>query len=150
MNSLDLLLVEDNPADADLTSEMLREAGFSGRLHHARDGIDALARLHGSGATPALVPSLIVTDLNMPRMNGVELLAALKSDEALRRIPVIVLTTSSAESDVSRCYDRHANCYVQKPVDLDRFVDVARSLVAFWAGPCKLAATPARNRGGAT
>ena len=92
--------------------------------------------------------SVIVVDLDS-RRESLLALQALTTRFGLS-IPVIVLTTSSAESDVSRCYDRHANCYVQKPVDLDRFVDVARSLVAFWAGPCKLATTQSRSRGGVT
>ena len=147
----DVLLVEDNPSDVYLTQVAFRRRPSDSQIHVVEDGVQAMAFLRRElpyGGAPR--PDLVLLDLNLPRKDGYKVLEEMKADEELRKIPVIVLTTSSAESDVSRCYDRHANCYVQKPVDLDRFVDVARSLVAFWAGPCKLATTQSRSRGGVT
>jgi CheY-like chemotaxis protein len=130
---MNILLVDDNPGDARLMQEVLSEGGFDIRLSVAADGVEALDLLRGETAfsDPGL-PDLILLDLNMPCKDGRELLADLKQDEELRRIPVIVLTTSTAEEDVLGCYDLHANCYITKPVDLDHFLSVIRFIVGYW------------------
>ncbi len=125
----DVLLVEDDPADAMLIKEALLEQGAARNLTQVQDGIAALDHLRD----PALPrPDLIVLDLNMPRMNGRELLAVLKGDEELRTIPVVVLTTSAAPDDVTDAYRRYANAYVTKPVNLDDFTRAVRSIDAFY------------------
>lgn len=129
----DILLVEDNPSDAYLTQVALRTASLSSRLHVAEDGEQALAFLRREGRfSEAPRPDLVLLDLNLPRMDGRLVLEEIKSDDDLRRIPVIVLTTSTASSDVADCYDRHANCYIAKPVDFDRFEAVIREIESFW------------------
>lgn len=131
--AIEILLVEDNPADILLTEEAFEEAHFPHRLHLARDGIEALSflRRHGPHAG-APTPDVILLDLNMPRMGGLEVLDVLKADDALRNIPVVVLTTSRAESDIWRSYNLHANAYIPKPVTISEFVDVIRSFGSFW------------------
>jgi CheY-like chemotaxis protein len=136
---LEILLVEDNPADARLTEEALREGRVCNRLHHARDGVEAMEFLRGEGAyADAPTPDLILLDLNMPRKNGHEVLAELKEDARLRRTPVVVLTTSEAAGDIVRTYDSHVNCYICKPVELDKFLDIVRMVEAFWLTAVKL------------
>ncbi len=138
-HAIEILLVEDNPADVRLTIEALKEGKMKNRLSVARDGLDALAFLRREGAyADAPRPDLVLLDLNLPRMDGRELLAIIKRDEALRRIPVVVLTTSKAEEDILRTYDLHANCYVTKPVDLDQFIEVVKSIDDFWLAVVKL------------
>jgi CheY-like chemotaxis protein len=138
-HSIEILLVEDNPADVRLTIEALKEGKVKNRLSVARDGLDALAFLRREGAyADAPRPDLVLLDLNLPRMDGRELLAVIKQDEALRRIPVVVLTTSKAEEDILRTYDLHANCYVTKPVDLEQFIEVVKSIDDFWLAVVKL------------
>ena len=133
MSGIDILLVEDNPADVMLTREAFEEADFPHQLHHARDGVDALAFLRRQGKyAQAVRPDVILMDLNMPRMSGLEVLDVLKVDAALRSIPVIVLTTSRSETDIWRSYDLHANAYIPKPVSIAEFVDVVRTLGNFW------------------
>ncbi|THF84860.1 response regulator [Deinococcus sp. KSM4-11] len=133
MSGIDILLVEDNPADVMLTREAFEEADFPHQLHHARDGVDALAFLRREGKyAQAVRPDVILMDLNMPRMSGLEVLDVLKVDAALRSIPVIVLTTSRSETDIWRSYDLHANAYIPKPVSIAEFVDVVRTLGNFW------------------
>ena len=130
---VDILLVEDNPGDVRLTQEALREGKIHNRLTVARDGVEALAVLRREGPhTGAPRPDLILLDLNLPRKDGREVLADIKVDEQLRRIPVVVLTTSKAEEDILRTYDLHANCYITKPVDLDQFIEVIKSIDDFW------------------
>jgi chemotaxis family two-component system response regulator Rcp1 len=130
---VDILLVEDNPADVDLTRETFREAKILNRLYVARDGVEALGFLRREGEhTTAPRPDLVLMDLNMPRMDGRELLAHIKEDRELRRIPVVILTTSKAEADILKSYNLHANCYISKPVELDQFSAVARSIGDFW------------------
>ncbi|KQQ97767.1 response regulator [Deinococcus sp. Leaf326] len=139
MRAIEILLVEDNPADILLTEEAFGEADFLHRLHVARDGVEALAFLRREGAyAGAPAPDVVLMDLNMPRMSGLEALDILKEDEALRRIPVIVLTTSRAESDIWRSYNLHANAYIPKPVTVGEFVEVIRSFEAFWFGAAAL------------
>ncbi|WP_031515300.1 response regulator [Streptomyces sp. NRRL F-5123] len=124
-----VLLVEDDPADALLVEEALADRGVSRSISRADDGIDALAHLRDP-ANPR--PDLIVLDLNMPRMNGRELLGVLKQDADLRTIPVVILTTSATPADVSAAYERHANAYVTKPVNLDEFLESVRSIDQFF------------------
>jgi chemotaxis family two-component system response regulator Rcp1 len=130
---INILLVEDNPGDVRLTIEALREGKVHNHLSVARDGVEALAYLRREGAfTEAPRPDVILLDLNLPKKDGREVLAEIKADEQLRRIPVVVLTTSKAEEDILRSYALHANCYVTKPVDLEQFITVVRSIEDFW------------------
>lgn len=136
---IEILMVEDNPDDVDLTREALRDVKMINCLHVVEDGVEALSFLrqeNGYAGSPR--PDLILLDLNLPRKDGREVLAEIKSDENLRRIPVVVLTTSQAEEDIYRTYDLHANCYVQKPVDLEQFVKVVRAFEEFWLTIVKL------------
>jgi chemotaxis family two-component system response regulator Rcp1 len=138
-NTIEILLVEDNPADVDLTQETLAYAKIRNRLHVVNDGDDALAFLRRQGRySEAIRPDLILLDLNLPRKDGREVLAELKADPELRSIPVVVLTSSDAEKDVVRSYDLGANCYVTKPVDLDQFANVVRTIEDFWFVVVKL------------
>jgi len=135
----EILLVEDNDGDVRLTHEMLKEASFRGRLTIARDGQEALAILRHEGPfADAPRPDLILLDLNLPKRDGRELLADIKGDPDLRRVPVLVLTTSNAEDDIVKTYDLHANCYIVKPVGLERFLEVVRSIESFWLGVATL------------
>ncbi|MBI3049764.1 MAG: response regulator [Acidobacteria bacterium] len=137
--AIEILLVEDNPGDVRLTQEALREAKVRNTLNVAWDGVEALTYLRKEGAYASVArPDLILLDLNLPRKDGREVLAEIKSDPALKRIPVVVLTTSQAEQDIVRAYDLHVNCYVTKPVDLDQFVHVVKSIEDFWLAIVKL------------
>lgn len=130
---VDILLVEDNPADAELIRQGFFECGVSCNLHVVGDGREALDFLHRQGkyaGSPR--PSVILLDLNMPRMNGREFLAVFKEEESLKSIPVIVLTTSVADNDIRESYRLHANAFVQKPVDFDEFLDVVRNISSHW------------------
>lgn len=139
---VEILLVEDNPGDARLTREALREAKMRNNLSVVGDGIEALAFLRRQGAYQnAPRPDIILLDLNMPKMDGREVLAQIKADPDLRRIPVVILTTSRAEEDVLRTYDLHANCYVAKPVGFEQFMEVVRSIEDFWLSIVTLPAT---------
>jgi two-component system, chemotaxis family, response regulator Rcp1 len=130
---LEILLVEDNPADVRLTEEAFREGKIHNTLVVARDGVEAMDFLHRRGKyADAVRPDLILLDLNLPRKDGREVLAEIKADPDLRRIPVVVLTTSRAEMDIVRSYNLHANCYVVKPVDLDQFIGIIQSIESFW------------------
>lgn len=134
-----ILLVEDNPGDIRLTQEALREGRVRNELQVARDGVEALDLLCRRGQfANAARPDLILLDLNLPRKDGREVLAELKAHGDLRRIPVVVLTTSQAEEDILASYDLHANCYISKPVDLDRFIAVVRSIDEFWLSVVEL------------
>lgn len=131
--TLKILLVEDNPGDIRLMKEALREGKLASELSVVENGEDAVAFLHRTGKYSAAPrPDLIFLDLNLPKKDGREVLADIKKDEILRRIPVVVLTTSEAEKDVFKAYDLHANCYVKKPVDLDSFLSVVRACEDFW------------------
>lgn len=137
--AIEILLAEDNPGDVRLTREALHSNKIRNRLHVAADGVAALAFLRREGEyAGAPRPDLILLDLNMPRKNGLEVLGEIKADPDLRRIPVVVLTTSSAEQDILASYDEHANCYIVKPVDLDRFVEVLQRIEGFWLEIVKL------------
>lgn len=130
---IEILLVEDNPADVRLTQEALKEGKVRNNLHIARDGIEAIEYLRRVGkhnGSPR--PDLILLDLNLPRKDGREVLADIKADPELKAIPVVVLTTSAAEADIFKSYKLHANCYITKPVDLDQFVQVVKSIDDFW------------------
>ena len=125
---IEILLVEDNPGDVRLTIEGLKESKVRNNLHVARDGVEAMVFLRREGAQGGAVrPDLILLDLNLPRMDGREVLLEIKSDPKLKTIPVVVLTTSNAEQDVLRSYELQANCYITKPVDLDQFIAVIRT-----------------------
>ena len=138
---IDVLLVEDDPGDVLLIREAFAFNKVRNRLHVVSDGVDALAFVRREGEyADRPRPDLIVLDLNLPRMDGREVLAELKADEALRPIPVVVLTTSKAEEDVLRSYDLHANCYITKPVDLDDFTGVLRQVQGFWSQVVRLPA----------
>src|SRR5687768_2374085 len=135
---IEILLVEDNAADVRLTMEALKEARVSNRLHVARDGVEALHMLRdGSGAVPR--PDLVLLDLNLPRKDGREVLQQIKQDEALRHIPVVILTTSQAEQDVVQSYRLGANAFVTKPAEIDHFFEVIRSMEHFWLEVVRLA-----------
>jgi two-component system, chemotaxis family, response regulator Rcp1 len=130
---VEILLVEDNPGDVRLTEEVLREAKIASKLSTVRDGEEALAFVRREGPhTGAPRPDLILLDLNLPRKDGREVLNELKSDDELRRIPVIVLTTSLAEPDIRMSYDLHANCYIHKPIDFEEFSTAIHSIQQFW------------------
>ncbi|HEY8546824.1 MAG TPA: response regulator [Acidimicrobiales bacterium] len=130
---IEILLVEDDPGDTLITTEALQRSRVTNNLNCVANGEEALAYLRRDGEyATAVRPDLVLLDLNLPRRDGREVLAEVKSDEGLRRIPVVVLTTSQAEEDVLRSYDLHANAYVTKPVDFDRFVDVVRSIDEFY------------------
>ena len=136
---VEILLVEDNPGDVRLTREALREGKVRNNLHVAPDGVEALAFLRKEGRyADAVRPDLILLDLNLPRKDGREVLEEIKVDPSLRYIPVVVLTSSQAEQDIVRAYDLHANCYVTKPVDLDQFIHVVKSIEDFWFTIVKL------------
>ena len=138
-----ILLVEDNPGDALLTREALRDAKMANSLEWVQDGIEAMAFLRRQGKyADAPEPDLILLDLNMPRMDGREVLAELKNDTALKHIPVVVLTTSQAEEDILRAYELHANCFIGKPVDFAEFVRVVKSIESFWFSIVRLPRAP--------
>jgi two-component system, chemotaxis family, response regulator Rcp1 len=138
-NLIHILLVEDNPADADLTSETLISTDENIDLSIAKDGVEALELLHndGSWSEPGR-PTLILLDLNLPRKDGRQVLAVIKSHDLLRRIPVVVLSSSDSEKDVTSCYQLGANCYIAKPGDLQAYRAVVRSLKEFWIGKVTL------------
>jgi two-component system, chemotaxis family, response regulator Rcp1 len=135
MKPVEILLVEDNPGDVRLTREALKEAKVINNLTVLKDGVEALAFLRGQEPYGnATSPHLILLDLNLPKKDGREVLAEIKADEKLKRIPVVVLTTSQDEQDVFKSYNLHANCYVTKPVDLEQFMTVVKSIEDFWLG----------------
>jgi CheY-like chemotaxis protein len=135
----EVLLVEDNPGDVRLTKEALLEGKVMNRLSVAPDGEEALRFLRRSaGYETAPRPDLVLLDLNLPKKDGREVLAEIKADERLRRIPVIVLTTSKADEDVIKSYQLHANCYITKPVDFGQFISVVKSIEDFWLCVVKL------------
>jgi CheY-like chemotaxis protein len=138
---VDVLLVEDDPGDVLMTREAFTDFKVHNRLHVATNGVDAMAFLRREGEhADAPTPDLILLDLNLPRMDGREVLAAIKGDEVLRQIPVVVLTTSDAEEDVVRSYSLHANAYVTKPVDFERFIEVVRQIDEFFVTVVRLPA----------
>ncbi len=135
LRAAEILLVEDSPTDALLTREALQQSQVANNLHHVTDGIEALAFLRKSGPYQAVPrPDLILLDLNIPKLDGHELLREIKTDEALKRIPIAVLTTSKDEADILEAYGFHANCYIVKPIDFEKFTDVVRTIESFWFG----------------
>ena len=137
--SIEILLVEDNPGDVRLTRESLYDARVNNNMMVAGDGLEAMACLRQEGKyAQAARPDLILLDLNLPRMNGFEVLDAIKEDPNLKRIPVVVLTTSEAEQDIVQSYNLYANAYVTKPVDLEQFIKVIKSIEGFWLEIVKL------------
>jgi two-component system, chemotaxis family, response regulator Rcp1 len=130
---IEILLVEDNPGDVRLTKEALKEGKVYSNLHTVKDGVEAMEFLRRQGKYSSVPrPDIILLDLNLPKKDGREVLQEIKTDEALKRIPVVVLTTSKAEEDVVRTYNLHANCYVTKPVDLEKFMVVVKTIDSFW------------------
>ncbi len=130
---VEILLVEDNPGDERLTREALREGKVYHNLHWVKDGVEAMAFLRRQGKYASVPrPDIVLLDLNLPKKDGREVLEEIKTDEDLKRIPVVVLTTSKAEADVLRTYNLHANCFVTKPVDLEKFIVVVKSIDVFW------------------
>jgi chemotaxis family two-component system response regulator Rcp1 len=130
---VEILLVEDNPGDFRLTQEALHEGKVYNNLHWVKDGVEAIDFLKRRGkyaSSPR--PDIILLDLNLPKKDGREVLSEIKGDDDLRAIPVVILTTSQAEEDILRSYDLHANCYVTKPVDLEKFIVVVQSIDRFW------------------
>jgi two-component system, chemotaxis family, response regulator Rcp1 len=136
---VEILLVEDNLGDARLTQEALKEGKIRNNLHHVKDGVEALAFLRREGGyAGAPTPDIVLLDLNLPKKDGRQVLAEMKASEALKTIPVVVLTTSEAEQDILRSYELHANCYVTKPVDLEKFISIVRAIEDFWLAVVKL------------
>src|SRR5437870_685868 len=130
---VEILLVEDNPGDERLTREALKEGKVYSNMHWVKDGVEAMLYLRREGKfSGAVRPDIILLDLNLPKKDGREVLEEIKQDPQLKCIPVVVLTTSKAEEDVLKTYGLHANCYVTKPVDLDKFITVVKSIDAFW------------------
>ena len=135
----EILLVEDNPAHADLLRETLKQSKIANNLNVAGDGELAMDYLHKRGEFAAsLRPGLILLDLGLPKKSGFEVLEEIKGDPDLRRIPVVILTTSKAEEDIIKGYDLHANCYIQKPVHLSEFIEMIKTIEDFWFGIVKL------------
>lgn len=134
-----ILLVEDNPGDARLAVEALKESKVHNNIHTVSDGVEAMEFLRKEGEyTSALRPDLVLLDLNMPRKDGREVLAEIKEDPKLKIIPVVVMTTSQSEEDILKSYGLHANCYVTKPVDLEQFMKVVKTIEDFWFTIVKL------------
>jgi CheY-like chemotaxis protein len=138
---IEILLVEDSPDDADLTMDALRDGRVRNRITHVEDGVEAMAFLRREGKyADAPRPDLILLDLNLPRKRGREVLAEVKQDPELRRIPVVIMTSSDDEKDILAAYDLYVNCYITKPVDLDQFIGVVKSIEQFWFTIVKLPA----------
>ena len=138
--SMEVLLVEDSPGDVRLTQEVFRQASGAVNLHVATDGVEAMAFLRQEGPhIDAPRPDIILLDLNLPRMDGREVLAQIKQDDSLKMIPTIILTTSDAEVDILKSYQLQANCYLSKPVELDAFERVVKSIEEFWLTQVKFA-----------
>ena len=136
---IDILLIEDNSGDVRLAQEALKESKVKNRLHIVNDGmaaIDFLFKRNDYKDAPR--PDLIILDLNIPKKRGHEVLAEVKADEDLKRIPVIILTISKAEEDILKTYNLHANCYITKPLDFDKFIEVVKSIEDFWLAIVKL------------
>jgi CheY-like chemotaxis protein len=141
----EVLLVEDSPGDVRLTQEAFRDANRSIHLHVVSDGVEAMAFLRREGTHGrAPRPDIILLDLNLPKMDGREVLAHIKGDDSLKMIPTVILTTSDAEADIAKCYQLHANCYLKKPVQLDAFELLVKSINDFWLTKVEL---PPQTRG---
>lgn len=139
LHPIDILLVEDNPGDSRLAKEALKDTKLKNNLFVVEDGVEAMDFLHKKGKYSQMPrPDLIILDLNLPKKDGREVLAEVKTDNDLKRIPVVILTISKAEEDIIRSYNLHANCYVTKPLDLDQFMKVVKSIEDFWLTIVKL------------
>lgn len=139
LNDVNILLVEDNPGDVELTLEAFSEAKLKNPIHVVNDGVEAMAFLRKEGQySNEPTPDLILLDLNMPRKDGREVLTEIRNDPVLTIIPVIILTTSDNELDILRSYELHANCYIKKPVDFEKFVDVIKKVEGFWLSVVRL------------
>jgi CheY-like chemotaxis protein len=137
--AVDLLLVEDNPGDVRLTKEALKESKIRNRLFVVEDGVEAMAFVHREGKYADVPrPDLIILDLNLPRKSGREVLSELKNDEELKGIPVVILTISKAEEDIVKAYANHANCYITKPLDFGKFIEITKAIQEFWLTIVKL------------
>ncbi|MFC2050814.1 response regulator [Chloroflexota bacterium] len=144
---IEILLVEDNPGDARLVKEALKDGKVLNELHVVSDGVEALDFLkRRERYADAVHPDLIMLDLNLPRKNGHEVLAEIKNDPDLKRIPVVVLTVSKAEEDIMKTYDLHGNCFITKPIDFDHFVQVVKAIEDFWLTIVKLPTDEARRK----
>ena len=138
-NPINILLVEDNPADARLIKEVFKDTKTKNRLYVVKDGVEAMAFLNQEFEYADIPrPDVILLDLNLPRKDGREVLKELKEDDVLKRVPIVILTTSSAEEDIIKTYNNHANCYITKPVDFDQFLKVINSIEDFWLSVVKL------------
>jgi len=136
---INILIVEDNPGDARLIKEVLNEGKILNDLHIVKDGVEAMEFLHKRGEyAKAPRPDLIILDLNLPKKDGREVLAEVKSDQHLKSIPIVIMTTSNAEEDILKSYNLHANCYITKPIDLNQFIKVVKSIEEFWFSIVKL------------
>jgi len=139
VETIEVLLIEDNPGDVRLTMEALRDAKLHNKLSVVNDGVEAMSFLRREGSySQSPRPDLILLDLNLPRKDGREVLEEIKHDEDLRRIPVVILTTSNDERDILESYNLHANCYITKPVDLKQFMAIVKSIQSFWFSIVKL------------
>ena len=138
-NSIDILVVEDNPGDARLIQEVLNDNKLFSTLFIVNDGVEAMEFLHNKGQfKTSPKPDLILLDLNLPKKDGREVLAEIKADEALKHIPVVIMTISQAEEDILKTYNLYANCYITKPIDLNQFIKVVKSIEDFWFSIVKL------------
>ncbi len=136
---VEILLVEDNPADVRLMMEALKDSKVNNKLHVVEDGVEAMSYLRREGKyANSDHPDIILLDLNLPKKSGIEVLSEVKGDDELKKIPVVVLTTSRAEEDIVKSYNLHANCYITKPVDLEQFIKVVRTTEDFWLTIVKL------------
>ncbi|MCU0464711.1 MAG: response regulator [Anaerolineae bacterium] len=142
MEMIQILLVEDSPGDIRLTKEALKDSKVRNQLHIVQDGVEAMAFLRRTGDYVGVPrPDIILLDLNLPRKDGRAVLEEIKADDDLRRIPVVILTTSDDEHDILRSYDLHANCYITKPIDLKQFVTIVKTIENFWFQIVKLPPT---------
>jgi two-component system, chemotaxis family, response regulator Rcp1 len=145
---IEILLVEDNEGDVRLTVEALKDSKVLNNIHRVSDGDEALDFLHRKGRyNDAVSPDLILLDLNLPRKNGIEVLSEIKGDEKLKKIPVVVLTISSNDMDIIKTYNLHVNCFITKPIDFERFVQVVHSIEEFWLTVVKLPPKNGTNPG---
>ena len=139
MSPIEILLVEDNPGDARLAKEALKESKLMNNLSIAEDGVEAMNFLYKAGKYANMPrPDLIILDLNLPKKDGREVLEEIKTNDDLKRIPVVILTISKAEEDILKTYNLHANCFISKPIDLDQFIKVVKSIEDFWLTIVKL------------
>ncbi len=139
MNKIEILLVEDNSGDIRLIKEAFKETKIPNKLHVVGDGLEAISFLRNEGKyMDEQQPDLIILDLNLPKKDGYEVLTTIKQDKSLKKIPVLILSVSAAEEDIKKSYECHANCFIKKPVDMDQFIDIIKSIGNFWFEIVKL------------